>query len=146
MTSVFFDVYIPRLSMSLMRRLSIRRMSTLPPTGAALTAAQTTNQTYLSILEASSDPADKTLVIREVVPSITTFSVPFARFGAVPIGGRSTAIKHSSGNVLLYASHPHTAATAQVLAGLGKVKWLVTPDGEHTLNIETYAKAYPEAQ
>jgi hypothetical protein len=115
------------------------------PTGAALTSIHSTNQAYLAVLESSSDARDKTLVVREVVPSITTFSIPFARFGAMPIGGRSTAIKHSSGNVLLYASHPHTAATAQILAGMGTVKWLVTPDGEHTMNIETYAKAYPDA-
>lgn len=111
-----------------------------------MTEAQSVNETYTRILESSTDPADKTLVIRQVVPTITTFSIPFARFGTIAIGGRSTAIQHSSGNVLLYASHPHTAATAQVLAGLGTVKWLVTPDGEHTMNIETYHKAYPDAQ
>ena len=116
------------------------------PTGAALTETHSANQSYLDILNSSSDPNDKTLVIRQVVPSILTFSIPFARFGTVPIGGRSTAIRHASGNVLVYASHPHTNATAQILAGLGKVKWLVTPDGEHTMHIQTYAKAYPDAQ
>lgn len=37
-----------------------------------------------------SDPA-KVMVIRDVVPrAITTFSVPFWRFGRVKIGGRGT--------------------------------------------------------
>lgn len=29
---------------------------------------------------------------------------------------------------------------------MGEVKWLVTPDGEHGINFETYAQAYPNAQ
>jgi hypothetical protein len=70
-----------------------------------------------------------------------------ARAGVVPIGGRSTAIRHSSsGNVLVYVSHPHTPATAEILAGMGgEVKWLVTPDGEHGISFEEYHKAYPNA-
>jgi hypothetical protein len=117
----------------------------------------------VQIVEKSADPGDKQLAVREVAPGIITFSIPFvsgycdsprsargltpqARFSTVPIGGRSTAIKHSSGDVLVYVSHPHTAATAEIIAGLGKVRWLVTPDGEHGINFGVYAKAYPDAQ
>jgi hypothetical protein len=35
------------------------------------------------------NPADL-MVIRNVTPSITTFSVPFLRFGKLAIGGRGT--------------------------------------------------------
>jgi hypothetical protein len=36
-----------------------------------------------------SNPAD-VMVIRHVTPNIITFSVPFARFGTMKIGGRGT--------------------------------------------------------
>lgn len=36
-----------------------------------------------------SNPAD-VMVIRDVTPNVVTFSVPFKRFGMVPIGGRGT--------------------------------------------------------
>lgn len=35
------------------------------------------------------DPA-KVMVIRDVTPNVVTFSVPFKRFGTIPIGGRGT--------------------------------------------------------
>lgn len=43
------------------------------------------------------NPAD-VMVIRNVTPNIAIFSVPFARFGTIKIGGRGTvgASSHSS--------------------------------------------------
>lgn len=35
------------------------------------------------------NPADL-MVIRNVTPNVVTFSVPFARFGRIQIGGRGT--------------------------------------------------------
>lgn len=35
------------------------------------------------------NPAD-VMVIRNITPNIVTFSVPFARFGKIKIGGRGT--------------------------------------------------------
>ena len=94
----------------------------------------------------SSDPNDKTLVIRQVTPDIITFSVPFTR-GGMPIGGRGTAIKTPSSEIMIYVSTPHTPATAETIAKFGgEVRWLVTPDGEHDMYIEEYTKAYPNAQ
>ncbi|WVR04814.1 hypothetical protein IAU60_001826 [Kwoniella sp. DSM 27419] len=127
---------------------------------------------YISLLESSKDERDKTLVIREVTPGVVTFSVPFTRGGVVPIGGRGTAIRlvrsarptvtgdgiqptpsaagpqHTSAGseVFVYVSSPLTEATIQALKGLGEVKWLVTPDGEHGMHIEDYVKQYPNAQ
>ena len=35
------------------------------------------------------NPSD-VMVIRDITPNITTFSLPFARFGVVKVGGRAT--------------------------------------------------------
>lgn len=35
------------------------------------------------------NPAD-VMVIRDVTPNVVTFSVPFKRFGVIPVGGRGT--------------------------------------------------------
>lgn len=40
-----------------------------------------------------SNPAD-VMVIRNVTPNVVTFSVPFARFGRIKIGGRGTLGMH----------------------------------------------------
>lgn len=99
-----------------------------------------------SAVEGSSDPTDKTLVIRQVTPDIVTFSVPFSRAGMIPIGGRSTAIRLPSG-IFVYASTPCSVATKKVLESMGgDVKWLVTPDGEHSMYISEYVEAYPTAK
>ncbi|KAL7419151.1 hypothetical protein Q5752_005987 [Cryptotrichosporon argae] len=96
---------------------------------------------------ASTDERDAKLVIREVVPGVVTFSVPFTRGGLVPIGGRSTALRLASGDVFVYASHPVTPATRAALNDLGgEVKYLVTPDAEHDMNIDQWVEAYPNAQ
>ncbi len=33
---------------------------------------------------------DDVMVIRDVTPNVVTFSVPFLRFGKLPVGGRGT--------------------------------------------------------
>ncbi len=68
------------------------------------------------------------------------------RGGLFPIGGRSTAIRLPSSEVFVYVSSPHTPATAGTIAKMGEVQWLVTPDGEHSLYIEDFVKAYPNAK
>lgn len=40
-----------------------------------------------------SNPSD-VMVIRDITPNITTFSMPFARFGIVKVGGRATLGMH----------------------------------------------------
>ncbi|RSH82660.1 uncharacterized protein EHS24_007654 [Apiotrichum porosum] len=120
---------------------------------------------YSSLPEGSTDPRDANLVIRELLPGMITFSQPFvsvtlahhcgvpsisniaqSRFGVVPIGGRSTAIRVNDG-IFVYVSHPYTTATAEALKQLGgEVKWLVTPDGEHGMNIGAWAEQFPEAK
>lgn len=53
---------------------------------------------------------------------ILVISSPFARFGIIPLGGRSTAIKLSNGDVWVLASTPLTNGTKQKLNELGPVK------------------------
>lgn len=47
---------------------------------------------------------------------------PFARFGVIPFGGRSTAIRLPSGGVWVLASTPLGAQTKAKLDELGPVK------------------------
>jgi len=62
-------------------------------------------------------------VIRNITPNITTFSKPFSRFGVVPIGGRSTAIKLSGDKgVWVMASTPLDEPTKARLQEMGEVK------------------------
>lgn len=64
----------------------------------------------------------------------------------IPIGGRSTAIRLPQG-LFVYVSHPLTTATREALQKLGgEVRWLVTPDGEHGMNIQAWAEAFPNAK
>ncbi|KDN43101.1 hypothetical protein K437DRAFT_257625 [Tilletiaria anomala UBC 951] len=97
-------------------------------------------------------------VYREVVPGLSTFSVPFSRFGIIPVGGRSTAIKlrgangststngAGSGTVWLLASSPLNALTREKIDAMGKVGWIVAPDNVHSLFLKQYSEAYPEAK
>ncbi|TFK41494.1 hypothetical protein BDQ12DRAFT_678086 [Crucibulum laeve] len=85
------------------------------------------------------------LVIREVTPEIWTFSRPFVRFGFLPWGGRSTAVKLSNG-VWVLASTPLTEDTKTTIDKLGPVKWIMGADAIHHLFLAEYKKAYPEAK
>lgn len=85
-------------------------------------------------------------VIREVATGVWTFSRPFNRFGFFPVGGRSTAIKLSSGDVWVLASTPLNDETKTKLTELGPVKYIVSPDAEHHFFLAEFHKAYPEAK
>lgn len=58
----------------------------------------------------------------QVTNGVWTFSRPFARFGWIPFGGRSTAIKLKDGGVWLLASTPMSEETKAKLDELGPVK------------------------
>ena len=78
--------------------------------------------------------------------------------GLVPIGGRSTAIKLTKSTepgIFVYASSPLSPATKAAIEKLsaegeggesGKVRWLVTPDGEHGMYIQDWKNAFPDAK
>ncbi|KAF8067725.1 hypothetical protein FPV67DRAFT_1625895 [Lyophyllum atratum] len=86
-------------------------------------------------------------VIREVASGVWTFSGPFARFGLIPMGGRSTAIKlRNGGGVWLLASTPLEPETKAKLDELGAVKYIVGADAVHHLYLGDYKRAYPDAK
>ena len=50
---------------------------------------------------------------------------PFTRFfGAFPMGGRSTAIKLTNGDVWVVASTPLSLETKETVDKMGKVEWV----------------------
>ncbi|KAJ7089286.1 hypothetical protein B0H15DRAFT_840242 [Mycena belliarum] len=90
--------------------------------------------------------ADKLTVIREVTTNVWTFSRPFARFGLVPIGGRSTAVKMSNGGVWVLASTALNPETKAKIDELGPVQYIIGADAVHHLFLGEFKKAYPTAK
>jgi len=86
------------------------------------------------------------VVIREVVSNIWTFSTPFTRLGLFRIGGRSTAIRLSSGDVWVLASTPLTTETKATIDRLGPVKFVVGPSSVHHLFLAEFHASYPNAR
>lgn len=78
---------------------------------------------------------------------LLAFSKPFARFGLIPIGGRSTAVKlRDDKSLWLLASTPLDEPTRTKLDQFGVVKYMVAPDNVHSLYLKQYADAYPQAK
>lgn len=86
------------------------------------------------------------IIIREVTEGIWTFSKPFLRLNVLPIGGRSTAVRLSNGDVWVLASTPLTPDTKKTLENLGPVKYIVGADSVHHLYLGEFKKAYPDAK
>lgn len=53
---------------------------------------------------------------------LTTLSRPFLRFGIIPFGGRSTAIRMKDGGVWVLASTPLDDGTKSTIDNLGPVR------------------------
>jgi len=86
-------------------------------------------------------------VVREITPELVTFSRPFSRFlGWFPVGGRSTAIKLSSGDIWVLASTPFNNETKVAVEKLGTVKYIVAPNVDHHFFLTEWKKNYPEAK
>ncbi|KAK1596896.1 uncharacterized protein LY79DRAFT_667049 [Colletotrichum navitas] len=92
------------------------------------------------------NPAD-VMVIRDLTPNITTFSVPFSRFGAVKIGGRGTLVRLTSGRLAIFSP---VALTDDVRAKIadkgGDLAYIVAPDAEHHIFLSEYKAAFPAAK
>nr|GAT54806.1 predicted protein [Mycena chlorophos] len=85
-------------------------------------------------------------VLREVASGVWTFSRPFARFGIIPIGGRSTAVKLSNGGVWVLASTPLNPETKAQIDELGPVQYIISADAVHHLFLGEFKNAYPTAK
>ncbi|KAH7316524.1 hypothetical protein B0I35DRAFT_479356 [Stachybotrys elegans] len=93
-----------------------------------------------------SNPAD-VMVIRNVTPNIATFSVPFKRMGLIPIGGRGTLVKLTSGALAVFSPVALTEeAKAKVQEMGGKVEYIVALDYEHHIFITEWATVFPDAK
>ncbi|EFQ26779.1 uncharacterized protein GLRG_02599 [Colletotrichum graminicola M1.001] len=92
------------------------------------------------------NPAD-VMVIRDLTPNVTTFSVPFSRFGAVKIGGRGTLVRLTSGRLAIFSP---VALTDHVRAKIadkgGDLAYIVAPDIEHHIFLSEYKAAFPAAK
>ncbi|KAJ7138424.1 hypothetical protein C8R43DRAFT_1019030 [Mycena crocata] len=86
------------------------------------------------------------IVIREVTKDVWTFSRPFALFGWIHIGGRSTAIRLASGGVWVLASTPLSPETKAKLDELGPVEYIVAVNAVHNLFLGEFKQAYPAAK
>lgn len=77
-----------------------------------------------------SNPAE-VMVIRDVVPrTITTCSVPFARFGRIKVGGRGTIVRLQNGSVAVFSPVALTDEVKQKVAEMGEVKYITALDFE----------------
>ncbi|THH01291.1 hypothetical protein EW026_g1387 [Hermanssonia centrifuga] len=86
-------------------------------------------------------------IIRQVAPGVTIFSRPFTRFaGLFPMGGRSTAIKLSSGGVWVVASTPLNTETKETIDAMGSVEYILAASADHHLFLGEWKNAYPEAK
>ncbi|KAJ7669288.1 hypothetical protein DFH06DRAFT_1267393 [Mycena polygramma] len=85
-------------------------------------------------------------VIREVTTNVWTCSRPFAVFGWINIGGRSTAIKLSNGGIWVIASTPLNPETKAKLDELGPVQYIVAFNAFHNTYLGEFKEAYPDAK
>jgi hypothetical protein len=76
------------------------------------------------------EPPEFQAHVRQVTDSIWTFSRPFLRSNWFKIGGRSTAVRLSNGDVFLVSPTKPDDTTKATLDSIGKVKYLVAPDFE----------------
>lgn len=92
------------------------------------------------------DP-EKILVIRDIPNTpFTTLSVPFLRFGRIKIGGRATLVKLQTGNVAVFSPVALTSEVKAKVKALGPIRYIIAPDAEHHLLVDTWAKEFPEAE
>ncbi|KAI5290433.1 hypothetical protein KEM54_001552 [Ascosphaera aggregata] len=95
---------------------------------------------------AVTDP-EAVMVVRDVCQSIATFSLPFSRFGCVPIGGRATIVKLQTGALAVFSPVAYTPSVKGKVNSLGnRVKYLIAPDIEHYLQIQAWKTLYPSAE
>ncbi|KAJ9155270.1 Beta-lactamase-like protein [Pleurostoma richardsiae] len=86
------------------------------------------------------------MVIRNITPNVVTFSVPFARFGVLKVGGRGTLVKLTSGALAIFSPVALTPEVKAKIAELGgTVKYIIAPDIEHHIFISEWAAQFPEA-
>lgn len=86
------------------------------------------------------------MVFRDILPNMTTLSVPFARAGVCKIGGRATIVKLQTGALAVLSPVALTDDVRLKVQSMGNnVKYISAMDIEHHIFITPWAKAYPQA-
>ncbi|KAH8806097.1 beta-lactamase-like protein [Xylogone sp. PMI_703] len=87
------------------------------------------------------------IVIRQVTPEITTFSIPFALSGIFKFGMRSTLVKLANGSLAVFSPISLTTEIRDTIkAQGGKIRYIAAPGTEHHLYLTEWKEAYPDAQ
>lgn len=87
------------------------------------------------------------MVIRDVTPNVVTLSVPFLRFGLIPVGGRGTIVRLSSGALAVFSPVALTPEVKAKLAELGNnLQYIIAPDIEHHIFVSDWKSAFPTAK
>ncbi|EGO53632.1 hypothetical protein NEUTE1DRAFT_93121 [Neurospora tetrasperma FGSC 2508] len=91
---------------------------------------------------------DDVMVIRDVTPNVVTFSVPFLRFGKIPIGGRGTLVRLSNNTLAVFSPVALTPLARSRVSSLGsgQVSYIVATDIEHHIFVSEWARAFPDAK
>ncbi|CZT08867.1 uncharacterized protein RAG0_13803 [Rhynchosporium agropyri] len=91
-------------------------------------------------------PNDPT-VIREIVPGVTTISVPFLRFGRIKFGGRTTIVQLQTGTLAVFSPTPLTPLIKSHIASISNsprpISYLIAPDLEHHMNLSSWHASFP---
>jgi hypothetical protein len=90
------------------------------------------------------DPA-AVMVIRDIVPGITTLSVPFELAGRVKTGGRGTIVRLSTGSLAIFSPVCLTPEVRAKTESLGTLRYIVALNIEHHLFISSWVEAFPGA-
>ncbi|KAM6506738.1 hypothetical protein FALCPG4_003990 [Fusarium falciforme] len=89
---------------------------------------------------------DDSAVVRQVTPEITTISIPFAQFGVLKTGGRTTVVRLRSGALVVVSPVALTATSREAISSAGgDVKYIVAPNLEHYLHIAAWKAEFPNA-
>ncbi|KAG9234106.1 hypothetical protein BJ875DRAFT_462543 [Amylocarpus encephaloides] len=89
---------------------------------------------------------EEVMVIRELVPGVTTLSVPFLRFGRIKFGGRATIVRLPSNTLAVFSPVALTPTVRSHLQTLGStVSYIAAPDLEHHIFLSSWAAAFPAA-
>ncbi|KAF2112611.1 hypothetical protein BDV96DRAFT_580010 [Lophiotrema nucula] len=90
---------------------------------------------------------EQVMVIRDLVPNtVTTFSVPFLRFGRIKVGGRGTAVRLQNGSVAVFSPVALTDEVKAKISSMGEVRYITAMDIEHHIFIGPWHQAYPNAK
>ncbi|KAI1001381.1 hypothetical protein K3495_g6819 [Podosphaera aphanis] len=93
---------------------------------------------------------EEVMVIRDLLPGVTTLSVPFARFGKLRVGGRATIVKLATGMLAVFSPVTLTptvrAKISSITSTPDPVGYLIAPNIEHHIFLSSWSSAYPKAR